>query len=298
MYSPLPAPRFTSTLTSFLVHAAVIGIVLLISGPVWKSIPTRSVTKLAAPPRLTPLALKRKPLIRRAAKAPPAIALPAPPAPTTPVTRKLQPPSPARIPVRLELSAENPVTTVVPMPTISAPAINAKSLVQTGLLDHPAAASSSAPRAAVSSGFDTGDTASKSSAGRRVTGTGFDGDTSGTLTKVQRPLATVGFDQVESAKPAAAQPQSSPFEGIEILEKPQPVYTEEARRLKIEGTVKLRVLFSATGQIHVLSVVKGLGYGLDEAAMRAAQSIRFRPARRDGHPVDAPAVIQIQFQIA
>ena len=87
-------------------------------------------------------------------------------------------------------------------------------------------------------------------------------------------------------------------EGIEILEKPRPAYTEEARRLRVEGTVQLRVVFSASGQLHVVSVVKGLGHGLDEAAVRAAEAIRFRPARREGRPVDAPALIQIQFQIA
>jgi len=45
-------------------------------------------------------------------------------------------------------------------------------------------------------------------------------------------------------------------------------------------------------------IVRGLGHGLDEAAVRAAQQIRFKPARRDGQPVDFPAVVHIVFQLA
>jgi len=48
----------------------------------------------------------------------------------------------------------------------------------------------------------------------------------------------------------------------------------------------------------VIRVVRGLGHGLDESAVRAAQQIRFKPARRHGTPVDFPAVIHIVFQMA
>jgi TonB family protein len=132
---------------------------------------------------------------------------------------------------------------------------------------------------------------------RAVTSSGFDGGDEETPKK--RAVTSGGFDQtvVASAPRAVARVVGTPFEGIEILEKPRPVYSEEARRLRIEGTVQLRVVFGATGQIRVVSVVKGLGHGLDEAAVQAAESIRYRPARRDGRPIDAPAVIQIQFQI-
>jgi len=49
-------------------------------------------------------------------------------------------------------------------------------------------------------------------------------------------------------------------------------------------------------QVHVNRVVKGLGHGLDEAAMRAAEQIKFKPALSNGHPVDFPAVVHIVFQ--
>jgi TonB family protein len=84
----------------------------------------------------------------------------------------------------------------------------------------------------------------------------------------------------------------------EITYKPRPVYTEEGRQLKIEGEVLLDVVFSANGQIRVVKVVHGLGHGLDESAVQAAQKIQFKPAMRDGQPADFEAVLHIVFQLA
>ena len=85
---------------------------------------------------------------------------------------------------------------------------------------------------------------------------------------------------------------------VEILSKPKPAYTEEARAKKIEGEVLLEMQFSASGEARVLRVVRGLGYGLNETALTAAQGIRFRPAMRDGGPVDSAAIVHIVFQLA
>src|SRR5690349_15680695 len=88
-------------------------------------------------------------------------------------------------------------------------------------------------------------------------------------------------------------------ESVVILAKPKPVYSQEALKLKIEGEVLLDVIFLASGnQVHVNRIVKGLGHGLDEAAMRAAEQIKFKPALSNGHPVDFPAVVHIVFQTA
>ncbi|MFZ0797285.1 MAG: energy transducer TonB [Terriglobales bacterium] len=85
---------------------------------------------------------------------------------------------------------------------------------------------------------------------------------------------------------------------VEITYKPRPVYTDEGRQLKIEGEVLLRVVFSANGQIRILRVVRGLGHGLDESAVRAAEKIQFKPAMRDGQPADSEALLHIEFQLA
>ena len=87
-------------------------------------------------------------------------------------------------------------------------------------------------------------------------------------------------------------------EGPVILFKPKPEYTAEGRQLKIQGDVLLQVIFKASGEVQVVRVVQGLGHGLDEAATRAAQQIKYKPALSNGHPVDFPAVVHIVFQIA
>ena len=85
---------------------------------------------------------------------------------------------------------------------------------------------------------------------------------------------------------------------VVILDKPKPQYTDEARKLGIEGDVLVQVVFPASGPVQVIRVTKGLGHGLDEAAIRAAQQIRFKPALQDGKPVDFPATVHIEFQLA
>ena len=84
----------------------------------------------------------------------------------------------------------------------------------------------------------------------------------------------------------------------EILSKPTPIYTEEARSKRIEGEVLLEVVFEATGRLHVVRIVRGLGHGLDDAAVHAAEQIRFKPALKDGQPSDSTAVVHIIFQLA
>jgi TonB family protein len=85
---------------------------------------------------------------------------------------------------------------------------------------------------------------------------------------------------------------------VEIISKPTPTYTEEARKLRIEGEVLLEVMFEASGRLRVLRVVRGLGHGLDENAQRAAEQIRFKPAMKDGQPADSTATVHIIFQLA
>jgi periplasmic protein TonB len=142
--------------------------------------------------------------------------------------------------------------------------------------------------------------------GNGVASSGFGNGTqfaSGKSGEAPKPVQSSGFQSAQvapaatkaAAKPADAAP---PTESIVILSKPNPVYTDEARRLGIEGEVLVDVVFLASGQIKVEGVSKGLGHGLDEAAIRAAQQIRFKPALQEGHAVDFPATVHIVFQIA
>jgi TonB family protein len=106
--------------------------------------------------------------------------------------------------------------------------------------------------------------------------------------------ATVA-DNAPKKKAAAS---DSPTTMVDILDKPRPQYTAEGRNLKIEGDVVLDMVFQADGTIQVNRVISGLGHGLDEAAVRAAQQIKFKPAKRDGQPVDFPARVRIEFRLA
>ena len=83
-----------------------------------------------------------------------------------------------------------------------------------------------------------------------------------------------------------------------ILEKPKPEYTAEGRSLKIEGDVVVDMVFLANGTVQINRVVSGLGHGLDEAAVRSAQQIKFKPAKLHGESVDFPARVRIEFRLA
>jgi len=115
-------------------------------------------------------------------------------------------------------------------------------------------------------------------------------------------VTTGSFEKTAPVAPSsAAQPRVPPpteFQAIEILFKPSPVYTDEARRLGIQGEVALSVVFLANGTIRVVGVVKSLGYGLDQTAEQAATQIRFKPAQRSGQPTDFPATLRIEFRLA
>jgi len=114
-------------------------------------------------------------------------------------------------------------------------------------------------------------------------------------------VQTSGFGTQEVAQntPHVQRMDTGPAStGVEIVDKPLPVYTQEARNLKLEGEVLLEVSFGANGQLHVNRVVKGLGHGLDEAAIAAANKMRFKPATRNGQAVDSTAIVHAVFQLA
>jgi TonB family protein len=134
-----------------------------------------------------------------------------------------------------------------------------------------------------STGFGNGVADPPSSGGRqgKVVSSGF-GD------------QTVSGDAPKK-KAAAGGPADT---AVDIIDKPRPEYTAEGRNLKIEGDVVIDVVFLANGAMQVNHVISGLGHGLDEAAVRAAQQIKFKPAKRDGQPVDYPARVRIEFRMA
>ena len=91
-----------------------------------------------------------------------------------------------------------------------------------------------------------------------------------------------------------------PGSGIEpprLLREVRPEYTEAARRGAIEGDVLLEVIVLADGSVGEARVVRGLGFGLDERALRAMRQWRFHPARRRGMPVSVLVEVAMSFRL-
>jgi TonB family protein len=140
-----------------------------------------------------------------------------------------------------------------------------------------------------------------------VASTGFGngaatGDGSGRANISRGTVRQSGFGDAEPAstaqlRPKPSDPAAAKLIPAEIISKPTPVYTDEARKLHVEGEVQLEVVFESSGKLRILRVVRGLGHGLDEAAVRAAEQIRFKPASQGGQPADCTAVVHIVFQL-
>lgn len=85
------------------------------------------------------------------------------------------------------------------------------------------------------------------------------------------------------------------------LRKVEPQYTEEARKARLQGSVILEVEVKPDGTVDPdrITVIQGLGKGLDEKAIEAVQQWTFKPAYKDGKPmgVAMPVAFQMEFRL-
>ena len=127
-------------------------------------------------------------------------------------------------------------------------------------------------------------------------GPGNDGNTGG------------GNKQIGCCGPGGSRGDNYPredrlFTGAEVeqrarlLFKPEPQYTEEARRNQITGTVVLRVVFASSGEVVQIRAVRMLPFGLTERAIAAARQIKFAPAMKSGHPVSVHMQLEYNFNL-
>ena len=84
---------------------------------------------------------------------------------------------------------------------------------------------------------------------------------------------------------------------VRLLSKPEPHYTEEARKNSISGTVVLQVIFASTGNVTQIRAVKTLPFGLTERAIAAARAIKFMPALKGGRPVSVYMQLEYNFNL-
>lgn len=97
--------------------------------------------------------------------------------------------------------------------------------------------------------------------------------------------------------PGGVFPIGAGFTAPLLLAKINPDYTEDARAAKIEGTVVLYLEVGPDGSAHNIKVQRGLGYGLDERAIEAAQKWRFQPGTKDGQPITFAAKVEVNFRL-
>jgi TonB family protein len=79
--------------------------------------------------------------------------------------------------------------------------------------------------------------------------------------------------------------------------KPEPQYTEDARKNQITGTVRLSAIFTSSGQVTSIRATKELPFGLTEKAIAAARQIRFEPAMKDGRAVSMYMTLEYNFNL-
>jgi len=211
---------------------------------------------------------------------------------------------------RVEVTADVPTPPVLkpvlqPSLLATVPAIPAAKPVHTGSFGDPggvpaqlqASTASRTPALLVVGSFGTPATGDHQP-GRGVATGEFSSAQSSVSGPTNKVMKSVDFTEPALATGSPMAAKAARVTPVAIESKPAPVYTEEARRLRIEGDVVLEVVFAATGQIRIVGVVKSLGHGLDEAAVAATRQIRFTPARRDGQLVDYPATIHVVFALS
>jgi len=111
------------------------------------------------------------------------------------------------------------------------------------------------------------------------------------------PGGNGGTPTPKAPPPPPVKKPVGPTTKVKIISKPKPGYTNEARQNQVTGTVRLRVVFTASGQIGSVSPISGLPNGLTEQAIAAAKGIKFEPALKNGVPTSSQSVVEYTFSI-
>ena len=119
-----------------------------------------------------------------------------------------------------------------------------------------------------------------------------------------RGADTGGGDRTEGGGPGGGVVDyTRPFRQNEVTKKalitvkPEPAFTEWARRFSVTGVVRLRAVLHSSGTVQNISVVKSLPHGLTRKAIDALKLVRFEPAQKGGRAVSQYAVFEYNFNI-
>jgi TonB family protein len=114
---------------------------------------------------------------------------------------------------------------------------------------------------------------------------------------------TGGGDRVGGGGSGGGVDYTRPFRQNEVTKralitfKPEPGFTEWARRFNVTGVVRLRAVLHSSGTVQNISVIKTLPHGLTRKALDALKVVRFEPAQKDGRAVSQYAVFEYNFNI-
>ena len=249
----------------------------------------------------TPVPPQPKPVVK---EPPPPKLQPAPPAPRAVNLMG----TPAHVPNHdLHPSAVRLGAPDNPLKPLSGPAVSRVNLGVAGMPGMPGSNTGSGPHAvnvSLGSGSPNGrDLNATSSHPVRGVALGCVGCTGPMNSKNTNnaPIQRVAMNMAPQARPVE-QPrvQSNTAKSTPTLVyKPEPVYTEEAKAMHLEGNVSVRILVTPEGTVQVLGIEHGLGHGLDQAAETAAAGTRFKPALDvSGNPVPWQGVVVVKFQMS
>ena len=291
---PKPSPK-ERTRGAVLASALHVIVAILIFSPALFGLQSTTDNEIKAPEQETKLVFLMQPGkggggggggLREKTPAPPArrkapVPLPKRVAsPVPPARPKAVPPQPSPEPPKPEVRVvETPVETPVPPPPPPPPAVQApvKSIPadpveSPGLPEAPPREPSrgTGDRGGVGSGSGQG--IGEGSGGGLGAGTG-----GGTGGGVYQPGA--GIDPPT------------------LVREVRPIYTDEARRQRIQGDVILEIVVRSDGSVGSIRVRRSLGGGLDQRAIEAVRQWRFNPARRHGTPVDVAVEVAVEFKL-
>jgi TonB family protein len=154
------------------------------------------------------------------------------------------------------------------------PALITKSLVHTTLKQYDEAAASLEKLLAISANFDVDVWREQLK----------------TLRSLANPMPGAGGEKLPLTGKEVSQ-------RVQVVSKPEPSYTEAARKAGVTGVVVLRAVFSSTGEVRDILVTRALGYGLTTQAVKATQKIKFTPATKDGSPVSMYVQLEYNFSL-
>jgi TonB family protein len=106
-------------------------------------------------------------------------------------------------------------------------------------------------------------------------------------------------DALREGNPKAAANDALPrpvFTAPVPVSHPDPTYTKAARAHRVEGLSRLGITVDPTGATSNIAILDPLGMGLDDQAVLAVKRWKFRPATKDGHPIQVQVNVDITFK--